>query len=128
MVCFLQCIAKVQPTGPYYLVGYSFGACVAFEMALQLEQSGHIVSLILVDGSHSYVAAHTGSYRARNTLDKAGEQADALTYFVQLFKDVDFQKVILFYFHNFNTANSSRVYLCFVHSVLGTDYNITCVG
>lgn len=36
-------IKKIQPTGPYYLWGYSFGARVAFETAYQLEQQGEVV-------------------------------------------------------------------------------------
>lgn len=31
-------LKEVQKDGPYALCGYSFGACVAFEMALQLEK------------------------------------------------------------------------------------------
>ncbi|XP_066991506.2 fatty acid synthase [Anabrus simplex] len=89
---YVQHIKKIQPASPYMLCGYSFGACVAFEMALQLEQSGNSVELFLLDGSHSYVAAHTGNYRARHSTDKRGEEADALAYFMQLFRDVDYQK------------------------------------
>lgn len=36
-------IKRIQPTGPYTLWGYSFGARVAFEAAHQLEQSGEQV-------------------------------------------------------------------------------------
>ncbi|GAX38316.1 amino acid adenylation domain-containing protein [Nodularia sp. NIES-3585] len=36
-------IKRIQPTGPYTLWGYSFGARVAFEAAYQLEQSGEQV-------------------------------------------------------------------------------------
>ncbi|XP_049809979.1 fatty acid synthase isoform X1 [Schistocerca nitens] len=89
---YLENVKKIQSKGPYTLCGYSFGACVAFEMALQLENAGEAVSLFLLDGSPSYVAAHTGNYRARKSLDRKGEECDALTYFVQLFADVDFQK------------------------------------
>lgn len=53
----------MQPKGPYRISGYSFGACVAFEMCCQLQaQQGPTYlpnSLFLLDGSHSYVAAHT---------------------------------------------------------------------
>jgi fatty acid synthase len=84
----------MQPTGPYTLCGYSFGACVAFEMGLQLEKLSERVQLILLDGSPSYVAAHTGSYRARRGPKKsAQDESDALAYFISLFRDVDYQKV-----------------------------------
>ena len=37
---------KVQPTGPYNLLGYSFGGIVAMEMAQQLKSSGEKVGLL----------------------------------------------------------------------------------
>lgn len=46
---------KIQPHGPYKLAGYSFGACVAFEMALQLKND--MPFLVLIDSSHSYVTS-----------------------------------------------------------------------
>jgi pimeloyl-ACP methyl ester carboxylesterase len=43
-------IAAVQATGPYYLLGWSFGGVVAQEMAVQLREAGHqVAGLILVD-------------------------------------------------------------------------------
>ncbi|MCL9781593.1 amino acid adenylation domain-containing protein [Vibrio sp. S4M6] len=39
----MKAIKQVQPTGPYYLWGYSFGARVAFETAYQLEKQGEVV-------------------------------------------------------------------------------------
>lgn len=41
-------IKKMQPTGPYTLWGYSFGAKVAFEAAYQLEKSGDKVESLLL--------------------------------------------------------------------------------
>lgn len=35
------------------------GACVAIEMALQLEKANEVESSILLDGSHTYVEVHT---------------------------------------------------------------------
>ncbi|KAG8224696.1 hypothetical protein J437_LFUL006083 [Ladona fulva] len=104
---YIKHMKKVCPYGPYRLCGYSFGACVAFEMALQLESAREeVAGLALIDGSPSYVARHTGSHRARhikarqsaNSDPKATkaitveEEADALTYFVQQFRDLDYQK------------------------------------
>ena len=43
-------IVAVQATGPYYLLGWSFGGVVAQEMAVQLREAGHqVAGLILVD-------------------------------------------------------------------------------
>jgi len=41
-------IRSVQPTGPYLLGGYCFGALVAFEMAQQLCRSGEAVPLLFL--------------------------------------------------------------------------------
>ncbi|MFG2193511.1 amino acid adenylation domain-containing protein [Streptomyces sp. NPDC048639] len=41
-------IRRVQPSGPYTLWGYSFGARVAFEAAWQLEQFGEKVETVLL--------------------------------------------------------------------------------
>lgn len=104
---YVEQVKKIQPQGPYSLIGYSFGACVAFEMGVQLEASSEKVKLLLIDGSPSYVASHTG--KARNTKNTAGntaaEQAEALVYFTLQFKDIDQQKVSFFHicfvlFHN----------------------------
>jgi amino acid adenylation domain-containing protein len=43
---YLKEALKVQPQGPYFLGGYSFGAFVAFEMAQQLHQKGHTVAFL----------------------------------------------------------------------------------
>ena len=42
---------RLQPTGPYQLLGYSFGGLVAFEMARQLQEKHRatVRSLILID-------------------------------------------------------------------------------
>lgn len=70
---FLQEIQKVQPKGPYLIGGYSFGATVAFEMALQLQKSdsSSVKHVILLDGSHSFVAAFTKTMKNTYTVDSA---------------------------------------------------------
>jgi amino acid adenylation domain-containing protein len=45
---YIQAIQTLQPTGPYFLGGWSFGGLVAFEMAQQLTQAGQAVSLLAV--------------------------------------------------------------------------------
>jgi len=37
-----------QPAGPFYLGGHSFGATVAYEMALQLSEQGHDIGLLAI--------------------------------------------------------------------------------
>jgi thioesterase domain-containing protein len=43
---YIQEIQKVQPKGPYFVTGYSFGGLIAFEMAQQLCRQGHEVALV----------------------------------------------------------------------------------
>jgi len=37
-----------QPAGPFYLGGHSFGATIAYEMALQLVEQGHEIGLLAI--------------------------------------------------------------------------------
>jgi thioesterase domain-containing protein len=47
---YVAAILQHQPTGPYYLGGASFGATVAYEMAVQLVAQGHEVGrLVIID-------------------------------------------------------------------------------
>lgn len=43
---YVQEIRSFQPTGPYYLGGYSMGGLIAFEMAQQLHRVGQRVALL----------------------------------------------------------------------------------
>jgi amino acid adenylation domain-containing protein len=45
---YIEALRRVQPKGPYFLGGWSFGGWVAFEMAQQLQKSGEEVALIAV--------------------------------------------------------------------------------
>lgn len=45
---YIDRVRTVQPTGPYRLLGWSFGGLVAFEMAAQLERAGERVELLAV--------------------------------------------------------------------------------
>lgn len=47
---YVAAVRQWQPIGPYYLGGHSFGATVAYEMAVQLLAQGHEVGrLIIID-------------------------------------------------------------------------------
>ncbi|QLE55362.1 amino acid adenylation domain-containing protein [Nostoc sp. TCL26-01] len=43
---YIQEIQTIQPQGPYFLAGYSFGGLVAFEMAQQLHRQGEELGLV----------------------------------------------------------------------------------
>lgn len=93
---YVNCIKQVQPDGPYRIAGYSFGACVAFEMCLQLQtQNRPVEYLFLFDGSHSYVAAYTQTYRAKLTPGKESEaETEALCAFIQQFTGIEYNKLL----------------------------------
>ncbi len=87
----LQLMKEKQPEGPYCLVGYSFGACVAFEMCLQLESRGErLRSVSLLDGSHAYVSTQTKMHESSDT---ARDEATALYTFAMQFACVDYNQV-----------------------------------
>ena len=49
---YLALIRRIQPRGPYQLIGTSFGGVVVFEIALQLQHAGETVGLLaMVDTS-----------------------------------------------------------------------------
>lgn len=90
---YVKLIRQTQPQGPYIIVGYSFGAGVAFEIGLQLEEQKQQVKLILLDGSPAYVGSHTQGNKNRVHGDEASEQTSALIYFIKLFTKIDDAKV-----------------------------------
>jgi amino acid adenylation domain-containing protein len=45
---YIQEIQTLQPHGPYFLGGYSFGGAVAFEMAQQLQKQGEQVGILVI--------------------------------------------------------------------------------
>ncbi|KAK2504120.1 hypothetical protein MC885_011188 [Smutsia gigantea] len=96
---YIECIRQVQPEGPYRIAGYSYGACVAFEMCSQLQAQQSPApthnSLFLFDGSHTYVLAYTQSYRAKMTPGcEAEAETAAICFFVQQFTDVEHSRVL----------------------------------
>uniref|UniRef100_UPI000AD06E8E non-ribosomal peptide synthetase n=1 Tax=Peterkaempfera griseoplana TaxID=66896 RepID=UPI000AD06E8E len=52
---YVEQIRAVQPTGPYHLLGWSFGAVVAHEMALQLRAAGEEVGALVIMDQYPWV-------------------------------------------------------------------------
>jgi thioesterase domain-containing protein/acyl carrier protein len=63
--CYLQDLCSVQPEGPYFLGGYSFGGLVAFEMAQQLRRRGEEIGLLAL-----LEATNPGAVRADTAKQK----------------------------------------------------------
>ena len=54
---YIEQIRSVQPEGPYYLVGYSIGGLIAYEIAQQLLAQGQTIALLaLLDPTPAYGA------------------------------------------------------------------------
>ena len=50
---YLVELQRINPTGPYYLIGFSFGGLVAYDIALKLQKRGYrIPVLILIDSAN----------------------------------------------------------------------------
>uniref|UniRef100_A0A023FXN8 oleoyl-[acyl-carrier-protein] hydrolase n=1 Tax=Amblyomma parvum TaxID=251391 RepID=A0A023FXN8_AMBPA len=91
---YIQKLVEVQPKGPYHVVGYSFGATVAFEMAVQLQASGaSVASLTLLDGAPRYMAIHTIHHQSRFTDSKDEEESSLFCAFLMQYLDIDFLEV-----------------------------------
>lgn len=88
---YIQEMKKIQKKGPYHIVGYSFGACVAFEMALQLESAGEKVVLTLIDGSPEFVRLHCveiGKHASASKTDIIEDNCrKTLSFFIKQFND-----------------------------------------
>lgn len=88
---YIQEMKKVQKKGPYHIVGYSFGACVAFEMALQLETAGEKIVLTLLDGSPEFVRLHCiaiGKHASKSKEDIVEDNCrKTLSFFIRQFNE-----------------------------------------
>ena len=58
---YIEEISKIQPTGPYLLLGFSLGGFIAFEMAKKLIEKGYEVRFTGVIDSVSSMAKHLQS-------------------------------------------------------------------
>ncbi|MBV9573422.1 MAG: hypothetical protein JOY93_05165 [Acidobacteriales bacterium] len=76
---YLDAITELQPHGPYFLIGFSLGGLVAFEMAQQLRKTGEQIALLeILDayphnryvrlGERARLAARQTKRRASNLL------------------------------------------------------------
>lgn len=73
-------IRKVQPKGPYFLAGYSFGGIAALEMAQQLKQAGEHVAFVglidtIYDGQYQIAGESRGARVERHLRQMRGLRA-----------------------------------------------------
>jgi len=62
---YLDKILEVCPQGPYYLIGYSFGGILAFEIAVHLQKSGLKVPFLVLIDSISPLARYTLEWQSK---------------------------------------------------------------
>jgi thioesterase domain-containing protein len=61
---YIDQIRTVQPNGPYYLLGWSFGGAVAQAMAAQFERQGETVALLALLDPHPCIPQNTRESQA----------------------------------------------------------------
>ena len=64
---YLSAIRKIQPLGPYFLMGYSFGGNVLYEVAHLIRQEGETVALL---GMIDSWAIHSDTHRRKKDFKK----------------------------------------------------------
>lgn len=89
---YIKQIKTIQKTGPYVIVGYSFGASVAFEMVSLLEKLGEKATLVMLDGSPKYVSWFTEAHQQRVEGGSTQAQGEAygLAYFGMVAANLDY--------------------------------------
>lgn len=51
---YIKEIQTLQPQGPYYLCGYSFGGLLAYEITRQLTNQGHMIGMVALFDAYNY--------------------------------------------------------------------------
>jgi thioesterase domain-containing protein len=70
---YLEQIRSVQPSGPYHLLGWSFGGIVAHEIAVQLQAAGEEVAALIVMDTYP-PAPRSGSAPVITDRDEPGPE------------------------------------------------------
>jgi thioesterase domain-containing protein len=63
--CFLDAIEKVQPNGPYFLIGYSLGGLITLEIAQRLSNQGKKIALLAMLDTYPHVRRLSLEQRGR---------------------------------------------------------------
>lgn len=77
---YLKAIKTIQPVGPYYLMGYSFGGTVVYEIAHLLDKENEEIALLaLIDSWSIFSETHQDKSRFEKAFKKANHNfSDAL--------------------------------------------------
>ncbi|WP_069817426.1 non-ribosomal peptide synthetase [Streptomyces sp. TP-A0874] len=84
---YIEQMRTVQPSGPYHLVGWSFGGLVAHEIATQLEAAGDEVGLLVNLDQPPYDASWDDDYVVPTESDVLGTLLDFIGYDISTLGD-----------------------------------------
>ena len=85
-------IRRVQPRGPYFLMGYSFGGWVVFEMAQQLVQEGERVNFLgMIDTILRHPPVPSRAARLRCGIQGLPRQKVPLYLLLRVYKSLAFR-------------------------------------
>lgn len=97
----VQELQQLHPSGDFAIGGYSFGTAVALEMTRLLEAENRVpISIVLLDGSQSYVSGIIKGYKSRHVSsapdqessranNEIQDQVEMLIVFAMQFTSVD---------------------------------------
>jgi thioesterase domain-containing protein len=104
---YLEEIRKVQPKGPYFLLGYSFGGTTAFEIGHQLRAQGERVEMLgmLDSRQRDYMALMQKKDSVRTRFDRR------ITRFLGNFMPLSFKQKVDYLRDKFFTRSLRRFYM-----------------
>ena len=68
---YVGAIRQIQPSGPYWLCGYSFGGLITMEMARRLEAAGQSIGALILIDSYAHPSTWPVLSRAKMRLRRA---------------------------------------------------------
>ncbi len=72
---YLTAIRKIQPRGPYFLIGYSFGGNLLYEIAYLLQQQEEKINLLaMIDSWAVHDATNSEKHLFKNQLQALGKE------------------------------------------------------
>jgi acetoacetyl-CoA synthetase len=75
---FLKAIKEIQPSGPYYLAGFSLGGLITLEMAQRLSAGGEKVALLAMLDAYPDVRSLSSAQRVRLVARQASLRASQI--------------------------------------------------
>jgi fatty acid synthase len=99
---YISLMREIQPTGPYRIVGYSYGAIIGFEVAHQLQSNlgkDSVECAVFIDGSVHYMKTYRKIYRknynvvTENLANNPFFEAEILCSLTVRFAPIDYRRM-----------------------------------